>query len=69
VIEMDRQGLRERIELVRPAEPTGFATALFRVVREPKDEAERTREHSRATRRFTATGARRVRRRGAEPCG
>ena len=42
-LEMDAQGLRERIELVQPAAPTGFATALFRVIREPKDEAERAR--------------------------
>jgi radical SAM protein with 4Fe4S-binding SPASM domain len=36
-LEMDRQGLRERIELVREAPPTGFAFALFRVIREHKD--------------------------------
>lgn len=36
-LEMDRQGLRERIELVRAAPADGFAFALFRVVRESTD--------------------------------
>jgi hypothetical protein len=40
-LEMDRQGLRERIEIVRAAPPDGFAFALFRVVREHKDANER----------------------------
>lgn len=40
-LQMDKQGLRERIELVRKAAPDGFAFALFRVVRESKDPAER----------------------------
>jgi radical SAM protein with 4Fe4S-binding SPASM domain len=36
-LEMDRQGLRERIEFVRKAPDIAFGTALFRVVREHKD--------------------------------
>ncbi len=40
-LEMDRQGLRERIEFVRKAPEIAFGTALFRVVREPKDPQER----------------------------
>jgi radical SAM protein with 4Fe4S-binding SPASM domain len=40
-LEMDRQGLRERIEIVRAAPADGFAFALFRVVREHKDANER----------------------------
>jgi len=38
-LEMDRMGLRERIEFVRKAPEVAFGTALFRVVREHKDEA------------------------------
>ncbi|MEZ4450065.1 MAG: radical SAM protein [Nannocystaceae bacterium] len=34
---MDREGLRERIEHVRPATGGGFDNGLFRVIREPKD--------------------------------
>jgi len=34
---MDRDGLRERIEMVRPAAGGGFDNALFRVIREHKD--------------------------------
>ncbi|MCB9749199.1 MAG: radical SAM protein [Myxococcales bacterium] len=36
-VEMDRAGLRERIEFVRAAPDVAFGTALFRVVREHKD--------------------------------
>ncbi|MBZ5709198.1 radical SAM/SPASM domain-containing protein [Nannocystis pusilla] len=36
-LEMDRMGLRERIEFVRKAPDIAFGTALFRVVREHKD--------------------------------
>lgn len=36
-IELQKQGLRERIELVRKAPPIGFGTPLFRVVREHID--------------------------------
>lgn len=36
-LEMDRQGLRERIEFVEKAPGIAFGTALFRVVREAKD--------------------------------
>ncbi|MCA9706575.1 MAG: radical SAM protein [Myxococcales bacterium] len=36
---MDAQGLRERIELVRPAAGGGFDNGLFRVIREHKDPA------------------------------
>lgn len=36
---MDREGLRERIELVRPAAGGGFDNGLFRVVREYADPA------------------------------
>ncbi|MCA9637891.1 MAG: SPASM domain-containing protein, partial [Myxococcales bacterium] len=36
-LEMDRLGLRERVELVQAAPPVGFGTGLFRVIREPKD--------------------------------
>ncbi len=43
-LQMDEQGMRERIELVRPAAPDGFAFALFRVVREWTDEARRDAE-------------------------
>ena len=42
-LEMDRMGLRERIEPVAAAPNTPFAAGLFRVIREPKDEAERAR--------------------------
>ena len=61
-LELDKQGLRERIELVREAPPDGFAFALFRVVREPKDPAERdrpgaiTREEPRISRLEAWTG-------------
>ncbi len=40
-LEMDRQGLRERVEQVASAPQTGFGTGLFRLVREPKDPDER----------------------------
>ncbi len=43
-LEMDRQGLRERIELVRGAEDRPFAAGLFRVIREPKDPQRRATE-------------------------
>jgi len=44
-MEMDRKGLRERIELVSPAESDApFSAGLFRVVREHKDPAKRA-EH------------------------
>src|SRR5690606_40679444 len=38
-LEMDRQGLQERIEFVSKAPDIAFGTALFRVVRETKDPA------------------------------
>lgn len=41
---MDRQGLRERIELVRPAGGAGFDNGLFRVIRESVDPLVRERE-------------------------
>ena len=40
-LQMDRKGLRERIELVRKAEPNGFSFALFRIIRESVDPAKR----------------------------
>jgi radical SAM protein with 4Fe4S-binding SPASM domain len=40
-LELDRIGLRERVEMVRAAPATGFGTGLFRVVREAKDPAAR----------------------------
>jgi len=40
-LEMDRQGLRERIEFVSKAPDVAFGTALFRVVREKKDPEQR----------------------------
>ena len=43
-LEMDRQGLRERIELVRGAEDRPFAAGLFRVIREHKDPRRRASE-------------------------
>ena len=43
-LQMDGQGMRERIELVRAAPPDGFAFALFRVVREWKDATRRAAE-------------------------
>ncbi|MEM6290342.1 MAG: radical SAM protein [Myxococcota bacterium] len=43
-LQMDKQGMRERIELVRAAPSDGFAFALFRVVREWADEARREAE-------------------------
>ncbi len=39
--EMDRMGMRERIEPVREAAGVPFASALFRLIREPKDPARR----------------------------
>jgi len=42
-LEMDRMGLRERVELVKPAAGLPFDNGLFRVIREPKDPAERAR--------------------------
>ncbi len=42
-LELDKLGLRERVELVRPATAEAFASALFRVVREHKDAAARER--------------------------
>ncbi|MEM6994779.1 MAG: radical SAM protein [Myxococcota bacterium] len=42
-LEMDRRGLRERIELVRAAPADGFAFALFRVVREHADPQQRAK--------------------------
>jgi radical SAM protein with 4Fe4S-binding SPASM domain len=36
-LEMDRMGLRERIEWVRPSAGEPFDNGLFRVIREPKD--------------------------------
>jgi radical SAM protein with 4Fe4S-binding SPASM domain len=42
-LEMDRQGLRERIELVSAAPDIPFANGLWQVVREPKDADERAR--------------------------
>lgn len=41
--EMDRMGLRERIEQVARAQGGGFDNGLFRIVREPKDPEERAR--------------------------
>ena len=43
-VEMDRAGLRERIEFVRAAPDVAFGTALFRVVREAKDPERRAAE-------------------------
>jgi radical SAM protein with 4Fe4S-binding SPASM domain len=43
-VEMDRAGLRERIEFVRAAPEVAFGTALFRVVREAKDPERRASE-------------------------
>lgn len=40
-LEMDRMGLRERIEAVRGAEDVPFGAGLFRLIREPKDPAAR----------------------------
>jgi radical SAM protein with 4Fe4S-binding SPASM domain len=40
-IEMDRMGLRERVELVKAAPGQPFDAGLFRVIREPKDPDER----------------------------
>src|SRR5690606_7361558 len=40
-LEMDRMGLRERIEPVREAPDVPFANGLFRLIREPKDPARR----------------------------
>jgi radical SAM protein with 4Fe4S-binding SPASM domain len=42
-LEMDRQGLRERVEPVRAAPDQPFGQGLFRVVRESKDPTERER--------------------------
>ncbi|MCA9648341.1 MAG: radical SAM protein [Myxococcales bacterium] len=42
-LEMDRQGLRERIEQVRAAPGLPFDNGLFRVIREPKDPQQRAR--------------------------
>jgi radical SAM protein with 4Fe4S-binding SPASM domain len=42
-LEMERMGLRERIELVSVAPDIPFANGLWQVVREPADEAERAR--------------------------
>ena len=43
-LEMDRMGLRERIEPVRGAADVPFANGLFRLIREPKDEQRRKNE-------------------------
>ncbi len=43
-LQMDKEGMRERIELVKPAGADGFAFALFRIVREWVDEARRESE-------------------------
>lgn len=43
-LEMDRAGLRERIDFVRPAPDVPFGAASFRVVREHKDPERRTAE-------------------------
>jgi radical SAM protein with 4Fe4S-binding SPASM domain len=40
-LDLQTQGLRERIELVREAPPIGFGTPLFRVIREPLDPEQR----------------------------
>ncbi|MDC0672756.1 radical SAM/SPASM domain-containing protein [Nannocystis radixulma] len=48
-LEMDRMGLRERIEFVRKAPDIAFGTALFRVVREHKDPALRAQHGPVAT--------------------
>ncbi|HET6585473.1 MAG TPA: radical SAM protein [Nannocystaceae bacterium] len=42
-LEMDRQGLRERIEPVAPAPGLPFDHGYYRIVREPKDPQERAR--------------------------
>jgi radical SAM protein with 4Fe4S-binding SPASM domain len=42
-LELQRQGLRERIELVSAAPDIPFANGLWQVVREPADAAERAR--------------------------
>ncbi|MBK8262459.1 MAG: radical SAM protein [Nannocystis sp.] len=42
-LEMDRMGLRERIEWVRPSAGEPFDNGLFRVIREPKDPELRAR--------------------------
>ncbi|MCX4247684.1 radical SAM/SPASM domain-containing protein [Paraliomyxa miuraensis] len=39
--EIDRMGMRERLEPVRPAAGVGFDNGLFRLIREPKDPARR----------------------------
>ncbi|MGH1346628.1 MAG: radical SAM protein [Nannocystales bacterium] len=43
-LQMEKEGMRERIELVKPAADDGFAFALFRIVREWVDEARRESE-------------------------
>lgn len=42
-LELDREGLRERIELVSAAPDIPFANGLWQIVREPKDPGERER--------------------------
>ncbi len=42
-LEMDRMGMRERVELVRAAPGLPFDNGLFRVIREPKDPEQRAR--------------------------
>src|SRR5690606_11331339 len=42
-LEMDRMGLRERIEQVQTAPGVPFDNGLFRVIREPRDPEERAR--------------------------
>jgi hypothetical protein len=42
-LELRRQGLRERIELVSAAPDIPFANGLWQIVREPADAAERAR--------------------------
>lgn len=43
-LEMDRMGMRERIELVRRAEGLPFDHGFYRIIREHKDEALRSPE-------------------------
>src|SRR5690606_3968452 len=43
-LELDRQGLRERVERVATARGEPFDNALFRVVREHKEPAQRERD-------------------------
>lgn len=43
-LEMERMGVRERIEMVRPGDGVPFDHGLYRLIREPVDPAQRERE-------------------------